>query len=104
MLLSACSDNRILVIDNFSETKKFNFTTPTETLFNIGDGVQAIFIDVEGNISGKLGIGGSCGGIVTGKVDTTFRCDWYSSEASMLLIPQGEVKGKLKITFRFSKI
>ena len=103
-ILQACSDSKTVEIVDFSKQQTFNFTTSSESNL-VGNDVVGIIIDVKGFVNGKVSIGTeTVGGEVSGKVDTTFRGDWFAPKTSMSVSPVGEVKGNLTITLRFSKI
>ncbi len=103
--LKGGSDDWTVTVNDFSKPQTFNLTTSQEPSFWNGQYVVGVFITVKGEIEGNVGIsGGNCGGKLTGKIDTIFRNDWYVPNASLFVEPLGQVKGELKITFRFSKI
>ncbi len=100
LILFACSDSKIVIINDFSKPQEFEFEIAkyNGTFENVGGHV----LHVKGNIEGKVRITtDGCGGTLSGKIDTTFRDDWSSPKVKLRVLPEGIVKGEVKITFNF---
>lgn len=110
MSVAACSDtsdDKIVEIVDFTRPYEFQFTAINSPLRSDTNVIGATLF-LEGELQGEVKITADGAGhaTVSGKVDTSFTRgnDLYVGRATLYVTPVGHVKGKLKITFRFSKI
>ena len=97
ILLSNCSSEHLVEINDFSENHKLSFSTSENKI------VYGIVLNIKADIVGKLKIvTPPCGDIVlSGKQDTTIRCDWFAPKIDITVLPMVDSKGSVSIRMKF---
>ena len=106
-MVAACSneDETIIKVEDFTRRQAFTFTALKDSS-RADSNVFATMLFIKGEVQGEVIVAadGAGGCRFSGKIDTSFRGDWYVRHATMGVTPIGDVKGNLTITFRFLKM
>ena len=97
LTLSTCSSEHHVNIDDFSENRQLSFSTSENRT------VYGIVINIKSDIIGQLKVvTPPCGDIIlSGKQDTTIRCDWFAPKINVTVLPIQNSKGHLSLNLKF---
>ncbi len=84
-------------INDFSSQQTFDFSTKPENQ------VSVVEYSIKGEVNGRVEIYGLNNDqhFVSGKIDSTFRVDYFTNKAFFVVNPLAETKGNLQIRLGF---
>jgi hypothetical protein len=95
--LWCCSSEHHVDINDFSGRRELSFSTSGNKI------VYGIVTNIKSDIVGKVRvIVPPCGDIIlSGKQDTTIRCDWFAPKVNITVLPVENSKGNLSLNLKF---